>query len=241
MPQIEIKNLKVFYYNETKKFLALDGTNASFVDGKITAIVGPSGSGKTTLIRTICGFLDYEGIILVDGIDYSLLDYKKRNISYVDQSVTLNPNLDIYNNIAYPLIINKVNRMEIDQRIKKLTSSLGISKYLSLFPSQLSAGQCQLISLIKAIIKKPNLLLLDEAFSNLDPENKKQVLKAIKELQKDYSPTILFVTHNYDEIYELADYVAMMENGKINKIIDRNDKLFNHLKEIIENNIDTNK
>ena len=121
------------------------------------------------------------------------------------------------------------------KKIKGLASSLGISKCLSLFPGQLSAGQCQLSSLAKAIIKKPSLLLLDEAFSNLDPENKKQFLKTIKALQKEYSPTILFVTHNYQEIYEIADYVAIMENGKINKIIDRNDKLFNHLEEIIEN------
>ena len=121
MPQIEIKNLKVIYYNKTTEFLALDDTNASFADGKITAIVGPSGSGKTTLLRTICGFLDYEGMILADGIDYSLLDYKKRNISYVDQSITLNPNLDIYNNIAYPLIINKVNRKEIDQKNQRFS------------------------------------------------------------------------------------------------------------------------
>ena len=238
MPQIEIKNLKVTYYNESIETLALDGVNVSFINEKVAAIVGPSGCGKTTLIKTICGFLDYQGEILSDGVDYSQIEFKKRNISYVDQSVTLNPNLDIYNNIAAPLIFNKVKRMDIDKRVKEVASMLGISRYLSLFPSQLSAGQCQLSLLAKAIAKKPQLLLLDEPFSSLDDESKNRFIAAIKEQQKESSLTVIFVSHKYEEVSKFADYVAVMNEGKVDKIISRNDKTFDYLKEIMERNTD---
>lgn len=236
MPLIEVLNLRVKYYNDSNETLALDDVNVSFLSGKICAIVGPSGCGKTTLLRTICGFLNYEGTILSDGVDFSKIDYKKRNISYVDQSVTLNPNLDVYNNIASSLIISKVNRSEIDKRIKGITTELGIVKLLSLFPTQLSAGQCQLVLLVKAMIKKPDLLLLDESFSSLNDEYKIEFYNLIKAQHKVKPFTMLFVSHNADEINALADYVVLMENGKINNFIDRNDKEFKYLKEMMENN-----
>lgn len=236
MPLIKILNLRVKHYNDSDETLALDDVNVSFLSGKICAIIGPSGCGKTTLLRTICGFLNYEGTILSDGVDFSKIDYKKRNMSYVDQSVTLNPNQDVYNNIASSLIINNVNRSEIDKRIKGITTELGIAKLLSLFPTQLSAGQCQLVLLVKAIIKKPDLLLLDESFSSLNDEYKIKFYNLIKTEQKEKPFTMLFVSHNADEINALADYVVLMENGKIKKIIDRNDKEFKYLKEMMENN-----
>lgn len=236
MPFIEIKNLKVSYQNNMQEIVALSDVNASFSIGKITAIVGPSGCGKTTLIRTICGFLDYEGTILFCGENYASMNYKKRNISYVDQSITLNPHIDVYNNVASPLIINKVSRLEIDSRVKKILTDLGIRKCLSLFPSQLSIGQSQLVLLAKAIIKKPDLILLDEPFSNLDFLSKKRFCDVIKKQQEEQRATILFITHNYEDILELADYVAVMSKGKINTVIAINDKNISHLKEIMETN-----
>ena len=236
MPSIELKNLKVTYYNNNEETLALDDVNVSFINEKSYAIIGPSGCGKTTLIRTICGLLDYEGMILSNGVDYSTVDFKNRNISYVDETITLNPNIDVYNNIASPLIFNKFKRSDIDKRIKTISHDLGIERCLSLFPPQLSIGETQLVSLAKAIVKQPDLLLLDEPFSNLDLDNKKKLILAIKKLRQERPFTMVFVTHYYDEVYELADSVVIMENGKINKIIDRNDKTFNYLKEIMENN-----
>ena len=238
MPSIEIKDLKVTYYNDTKETLALNGVNVSFINGKIAAVIGPSGCGKTTLLRTICGFLDYEGTILSDGVDYSTINYKKRNMSYIDQSVTINPNIDVYNNIADPLIINKVNRLEIDKRIKKIAIDFGIDRFLSLFPSQLSAGQVQLVLLAKAIVKEPDLLLFDEAFSGVDPGSKKRVFDVIKSQRENHPLTMIFVSHNYEEIAALADYVAVMDKGKVDRIIDRNDKMFNSLQVMMENNGD---
>lgn len=236
MPTIEIKNLKVTYQNNSIVTLALNDVNVSFIENKIYAIVGPSGCGKTTLIRTICGFLDYEGMIYLDEQDYAYFDFKERNLSYVDQEMTLNPNIDIYNNIAAPLIFSKVKRQEIDQRIKSVSLELGISKFLSFFPNQLSQGQCQLVLLAKAIIKKPTLLLLDEAFSSLDPESKSRFINLIKKEQKDNPFIMLFVTHNYEDVFALADYVVYMNHGAVESIINRSDKKFIYIKEMMENN-----
>jgi len=238
MPSIEIKDLKVTYYNDTKETLALNGVNVSFINDKIAAVIGHSGCGKTTLLRTICGFLDYEGTILSDGVDYSTINYKKRNMSYIDQSVTINPNIDVYNNIADPLIINRVSRLEIDKRIKKIALDFGIDRFLSLFPSQLSAGQVQLVLLAKAIVKEPDLLLFDEAFSGVDPGSKKRVFDVIKSQRENHPLTMIFVSHNYEEIAALADYVVVMDKGKVDRIIDRNDKMFNSLQVMMENNGD---
>lgn len=232
MPSIELKKLKVTYYNDNIATVALDDLDATFIDNKITAIVGPSGCGKTTLIRAICGFLDYEGEILADGTDYSELDFKERNLAYVDQSITLNPNNDAYNSIAAPLIFNKVKRVEIDQRVKEIAKDLGIEKLLSFFPSQLSAGQNQLVQIAKAFIKKPKLVLLDEAFSGIDPESKKQLFNFIKKQQS----TILFTTHSDGDIFELADQVVIMDNGKVISTINRDDDQFINIKYLLEKN-----
>ena len=159
-------------------------------------------------------------------------------MSYIDQSVTINPNIDVYNNIADPLIINKVNRLEIDKRIKKIAIDLGIDRFLSLFPSQLSAGQVQLVLLAKAIVKEPDLLLFDEAFSGVDPGSKKRVFNVIKSQRENHPLTMIFVSHNYEEIAALADYVVVMDKGKVDRIIDRNDKMFNSLHKMMENNGD---
>lgn len=234
MPSIELKKLKVTYYNDNIATVALDNLDATFIDKEITAIVGPSGCGKTTLLRAICGFLDYEGEILADNEDYSLFDFKERNLAYIDQTLTLNPNQDVYNFIAYPLIVNKVKRSEIDQRIKDIAKSLGIEKILTLFPSQLSMGQSQMVLIAKAFIKRPKLVLFDEAFSGIDPENRKQLFNFIKKQQIDNKTTILFTTHSDSDIYELADRVAVMSNGKVDSIISRDDNRFACIRDLME-------
>ena len=117
-----------------------------------------------------------------------------------------------------------------------MATILGIEKYLSLFPNQLSIGQCQLALLAKAMIKNPTLILFDEAFSSLDDVNKQRFFTLAREQQKEYSFTMLFVTHNYEDIFALADYVVMIKNGAVDSLIDKNDKRFNYMKEIMENN-----
>ena len=223
MPKIEIKNLKVSYYpNKNQEIVAIDDLTISFKANSITAIVGPSGCGKSTLLKTLCGLLDYEGEILVDDKDYSTVDFKERNLSYIDQEMTLNNKITIYENIAFPLLMKKVPRQEIDKRIKDVAIELGIAHCLALYPNQLSIGQCQKVLLEKALVKQPTILLCDEAFSNLDLENSRKIAEFLKNYSEIHNITVLFVTHNFKEIQNIVDEIKVLDNGKL--IFDGNGK-----------------
>lgn len=216
MPKIEIKNLKVCYYpQKDQELVAIDDLTLSFKTNSITAIIGPSGCGKSTLLKTVCGLLDYEGEILVDDKDYSTIDFKERNISFLDQEMTLNRKITIYENIAFPLLMKKTPRQVIDIRIKEIASELGISHCLALYPHQLSVGQCQKALLEKSIIKNPTILLCDEAFSNLDLENSRKIAQFLKNYCEKHEITVLFVTHNFKEIQNIVDEVKVLDEGKL--------------------------
>ena len=216
MPKIDIKNLTVYYYpKKDSEIVAINDLTVSFKSGYITAILGPSGSGKSTLIKTICGLLDYEGDIFVDDRDYSKVDFKERNLAYIDQEMTLNNKITIYENIAFPLQMKKVPRLEIDKRIKTMANELGMSHCLACYPHQLSIGQCQKALLIKAIVKQPSILLCDEAFSNLDLESSRAVAMFLKKYTESNSITVLFVTHNFKEVENIVDEVKILEDGKL--------------------------
>ena len=216
MPNIDIKNLKVCYYpKKDQEVVAIDNLTISFKENSITAILGPSGCGKSTLLKTICGLLDYEGDILVNNDDFSKVDFKERNISYIDQEMSLNNKITIYENIAFPLLMKKLARLEIDKRIKEVATELEIEHCLSLYPNQLSIGQCQKALLAKALAKEPSILLCDEAFSNLDLESSRKIAKFLKDYSNNHHITVLFVTHNFKEIQNIVDEVKILENGKL--------------------------
>lgn len=216
MPKIEIKNLKVCYYpKKNEEIVAIDNLTISFKPNSITAVLGPSGCGKSTLLKTICGLLDYEGEILVDDKDYSTVDFKERNISYIDQEMTLNNKITIYENIAFPLLIKKIPRLTIDRQIKEVASELGIAHCLALYPHQLSIGQCQKALLTKALVKHPSVLLCDEAFSNLDIESARKIAEFLRNYAEKNQITVLFVTHNFKEVQNIVDEIKILENGKL--------------------------
>lgn len=152
---------------------------------------------------------------MVDDKDYSIVDFKERNISFLDQEMTLNRKITIYENIAFPLLMKKMPRQEIDIRIKNIANELGIGHCLSLYPHQLSIGQCQKVLLEKSIIKNPTILLCDEAFSNLDLENTSKIAQFLKNYCKKYEITVLFVTHNFKEVQNIVDKVIVLDEGKL--------------------------
>ena len=216
MPKIDIKNLKVCYYpNKDSELVAINDLTVSFQSDSITAILGPSGCGKSTLLKTICGLLDYEGDIFVNDKDFSIVDFKERNIAFIDQEITLNKKITVYENIAFPLQMNKIPRQEIDRRIKEIAMQLDIAHCLALYPNQLSIGQCQKVLLEKAIIKKPSILLCDEAFSNLDVDSSRRIAQFLKDYAKENSITVLFVTHSFKEVQNIVDDVIVLDSGKL--------------------------
>lgn len=236
MPNISIKNLKVTYENKGSTIVAINDFNLEIKDGSFNVIVGYSGCGKTTLLRTIAGFVDYEGEIYFDNIDISNLSTQERNIAYVSQQYVLYPHMTIFDNIASPLVIAKAPRAEIIARVKEVAEYLDISHCLTRKPKQLSGGQQQKVALARAIIKRPQLYLFDEPFSNFDIQSRSEARRMIKAAVKDYNMTAIYVTHDFDEAINLADNIIIMHEGKVEligtpeELIDSKNKVVQELK-----------
>ena len=215
MPNLTIKNLKVSYKNKDSTVTAIDNFNLEIRDGSFNVIVGYSGCGKTTLLRTIVGFMDYEGEIYFDNLEISNLSTQERNIAYVSQQYVLYPHMTIFDNIASPLKIAKAPREEIIARVKEIANFLGIEHCLTRKPKQLSGGQQQKVALARAIIKRPELYLFDEPLSNFDAQGRSEARRMIKSVVKDYNMTAIYVTHDFDEALNLADNIVVMHQGKV--------------------------
>ena len=197
----------------------MDQLTFSVNRGELFVVVGESGSGKTTLLKSILRMIPYvDGEMLVDGISLDEMDIKTCNFAFVDQEVTLYPNKTVYENIAFPLLMSRTPYEEIDRRVKEIADVMGIRWLLTRKPKQLSGGQQQRVGLARALIKKPDLLLLDEPFSNLDPEVRQQMRAFLRQLHQQYRTTVLFVTHDLSEAFSLADRMMVLNDGKIEVI-----------------------
>lgn len=216
---IQCKDFSAFYMNKNEQFTALDQLTFSVDRGELFVVVGQSGSGKTTLLKSILRMIPYvDGEMLVDGISLDEMDIKTCNFAFVDQEVTLYPNKTVYENIAFPLLMSRTPYGEIDRRVKEIADIMDIRWLLTRKPKQLSGGQQQRVGLARALIKKPDLVLLDEPFSNLDPEVRRQMRTFLRQLHQQYRTTILFVTHDLSEAFSLADRMMVLNEGKIEVI-----------------------
>jgi len=188
----------------------------TFLDKSYNVVLGPSGSGKTTTLRIIAG-LEYPdaGKILLDEEDITYLPPYRRNIGLVFQNYALYPHMTAYENIAVPLKIKKLSKDEIDRRIKRVATILGIADQLEKYPSQLSGGQQQRVAIARALVKEPRILLLDEPLSNLDARIRIEVRGFLKELQRELEMTVIHVTHDQEEAMAIADNIMLLESGKI--------------------------
>ena len=216
---IKAKDFSAFYVNKKEQVTALDQITFSVERGELFVVVGQSGSGKTTLLKSILRMIPYvDGELLVDGIPIDDLDIKTCNFAFVDQEVTLYPNKTVYENIAFPLQMSRTPYEEIDRRVKEIADIMDIRWLLTRKPKPLSGGQQQRVGLARALIKKPDLILLDEPFSNLDPEVRRQMRILLRRVHEQYHSTVLFVTHDLGEAFSLADRMMVLNGGKIEVI-----------------------
>ncbi len=245
LPVIEVKNLsKVFGRNTRQTLKLLDeglskseileqtgntvGVNrASFsVDaGEIFVIMGLSGSGKSTLIRLVNRLIEpTEGNIYIDGDDLSKMDKKslrkvrREKLSMVFQKFALFPHRTILENAEYGLEIQNVPKEERQKKAKDALEMVGLGGYLHQAPGQLSGGMQQRVGLARALANDPEVLLMDEAFSALDPLIRKEMQDELIDLQASMKKTILFITHDLDEALRLGDRIALMKDGSIVQI-----------------------
>jgi iron(III) transport system ATP-binding protein len=182
--------------------------------GEILSILGPSGCGKTTTLRMIAGLeVPTSGSILSNGRDITTVPARKRNMGMVFQNYALFPHLDVFENIAFGLKTRRLDPATVEQRVSKALSAVRMPGYERRSVHQLSGGQQQRIALARALAIEPEVLLLDEPLSNLDPSLREELRDQIRSIIRELEVTTVFVTHDQQEAFALADRVAIMEAG----------------------------
>lgn len=188
-------------------------------DGELMVVLGPSGCGKSTLLRLTAGLEDIDcGEIWIGSSRVDRLPPQKRSVALVFQNYALYPHMTVEQNLAFPLRVAGVVRKEIKEKILSTATLLGLSGRLNAYPAELSGGQRQRVALGRAIIRTPDLFLLDEPLSNLDADLRTKMRRELVELQKSLGVTTIYVTHDQTEALTMADRLAVMESGRIRQI-----------------------
>jgi len=216
MALVQFKNVSKIYSSGEHEMRALDGVDLELPEGKFIVILGPSGAGKSTLLNLLGG-LDSpsEGQIIVGGQDISTLtgnqlaDYRASHVGFVFQFYNLIPTLTVLENVA---LVKEISKKALDPT--EILSEVGLADHLHNFPSELSGGEQQRVSIARAIAKNPEVLLCDEPTGALDSATGVLVLKLLLNMARNYNKTIVIVTHNQN-IAKMADVVVKVKNGKI--------------------------
>jgi inositol-phosphate transport system ATP-binding protein len=187
--------------------------------GEMIALLGPSGCGKTTTLFAICGIHRItKGQILFGDRVINDVPTQERNVGVVFQNYALYPHLTIFENIAFPLRIRKMDKSEIDKQVKEFAEMVGIENLLDRMPMHLSGGQQQRVALVRALVRKPDVLLMDEPLANLDATLRLRMRSEIRRIQQDTGITAILVTHDQVEAMSMCDRIAIMNDGKIQQI-----------------------
>lgn len=217
MEAIKVENFSCYYKLDKGGYVtALDKVSFSVESGELLTVVGESGGGKSTLLRCMLGLNEYtSGELLLDGVPVDEVDVADNNMAYIRQEIVLYPQMTIYENIAFPLRMMHTPNAELDARVKAIAETLDIRWLLTRKPAQLSGGQQQRVALARALVKRPQYILFDEPFANVDPAMRSQLRLLIKKLHEKDSATMVFVTHDIDEAFFLGDRILVLENGKV--------------------------
>ena len=217
MAKVTLNHLKLSYRKKRKESTVIsEDLSVTFDDAKVSLLIGESGCGKTTILRAIAGILNPEsGNIYFDDTDVTGFDPGSRNISYVSQMIGLYPNLSVFNNIAFPLQVSHTPAEEIRERVQEVAEMLKIEYLLARKPRELSIGQAQRVAIARAIVKRSIVYLFDEPFSNLDKAISRELIAELKSLFLKLRATVVFVSHDTNEGFSIADEVFVMEKGQI--------------------------
>lgn len=219
MALVELIGITRIYKNGDHSYKALDGVDLTLEEGKFIVVLGPSGAGKSTILN-ILGGLDSpsSGKVIVDGKDISTLDknelaeYRASKVGFVFQFYNLIPTLTVEENVS---LVKQISPKALDAR--KMLEEVGLADHMNNFPSELSGGEQQRVSIARALAKNPKILLCDEPTGALDSETGILVLKLLLSMAKNYGKTIVIVTHNQN-IAKMADVIVNVKNGKIKSI-----------------------
>ena len=218
---IIFENIKKTYIKNKQQVHALNDINLTVDTGDIFGLIGWSGAGKSSLIRLVNQLeKPTSGIVKVDGVDLNKLDVKaqrahKKKIGMIFQHFNLLESKTVAQNIAIPLVLQGINKEEIERRVEAMLSYVDLSGKKASYPSQLSGGQKQRVGIARALITEPSILLCDEATSALDPQTTLSILKLLKQINSERNITILLVTHEMEVISSICNKVAVMEKGQV--------------------------
>jgi multiple sugar transport system ATP-binding protein len=213
-------------FNEVNKvydngFHAVHDLSLDVADGEFLVLVGPSGCGKTTALRMVAGLEDISGgELLIGERVVNKLTPKERDVAMVFQNYALYPHLSVYENIAFGLRLRKAPKDEVHQKVTWAAKMLDLAPYLERKPKQLSGGQRQRVAMGRAIVRQPQVFLMDEPLSNLDAKLRVQMRADIAKLQHDIGTTTIYVTHDQVEAMTMGDRVAVMRNGVLQQVAD---------------------
>ena len=218
MSKIELTHIDKYY----GKNHVLKDLNLTIEDGDFMTLLGPSGCGKTTTLRVVSGLeKPQNGIMTIDGVeminadDAYYAEPSKRGLNLVFQSYALWPHMTVYNNIAFGLKIQKMDKAEIDRRVMDSLRMMRIDMYKDRYPTELSGGQQQRVAIARAIVSEPRLLLLDEPLSNLDAKLRVDMRAELKRLHHETGTTIIYVTHDQVEALTMSTRIALYRKGEL--------------------------
>jgi sulfate transport system ATP-binding protein len=200
-------------------FVALDDVSLEVAGGELTALLGPSGSGKSTLLRVIAGLERADtGEVIISGEDATARPARERGVGFVFQHYAAFKHMTVRENVAFGLSIRHRPKAEITRRVHELLHLVQLDGLAERYPSQLSGGQRQRMALARALAVEPRVLLLDEPFGALDARVRKELRAWLRRLHEEMHVTTVFVTHDQEEVMEVADRIVIMNQGRIEQI-----------------------
>ncbi len=209
-------------FHETGQTIGVCDANFAVQEGEIFVVMGLSGSGKSTLVRMLNRLIEpTSGQIIADGIDIAqmddkaLLEFRRKHISMVFQSFALMPHLSVLGNTAFGLELSGVPKAEREDRARKALAQVGLASRAESYPNELSGGMQQRVGLARALANDPSIMLMDEAFSALDPLIRTEMQDELLKLQEEDRRTIVFISHDLDEAMRIGDRIAIMEGGRV--------------------------
>ncbi len=215
MAEIQLRNIS----KRWGSFVGVHKFDLTIANREFLVLLGPSGCGKTTTMRMIAGLEEAtDGDILIDGQRVNDLDPKDRDVAMVFQSYALYPNMNVYENIRFPLKVRKSDPSTHDERVRRASAMVELDDFLHRRPAELSGGQRQRVALARAIVRQPNVFLMDEPLSNLDAKLRVSTRAQIKHLSHELGVTTVYVTHDQIEAMTLADRVVVMNKGIVQQV-----------------------
>ena len=215
MAEIQLRNLS----KRWGSFVGVDNFDLTIPDKEFLVLLGPSGCGKTTTMRMVAGLEDVtQGDILIDGQRVNDLEPKDRDVAMVFQSYALYPNMNVYENIRFPLKVRGIDPKTHDEKVRRASAMVELDDFLHRKPAELSGGQRQRVALARAVVREPNVFLMDEPLSNLDAKLRVSTRAQIKNLAHELAVTTIYVTHDQIEAMTLADRVVVMKEGVVQQV-----------------------